>query len=83
MGISFELNELPDPEVKGEIECLIRDCIGASAEEQDWKVWIYSAPNYCQLLIKGLAQTRSRFFFEDSKALIAKVRDWLLIYPFR
>lgn len=83
MGISFELNELSDPEVKEEIECLIRDYIGASAEEQDWKVWIYSASNYCQLLIKGPVQTRSRFFFEDAEGLIGKVHDWLQIYPFR
>lgn len=83
MGILIELNELSDPELRGEMECLIRDCIGASAEKQDWKVWIYSAANYCQLLIKSPAQTRSRFFFEDAEALIGKVRDWLHIYPFR
>jgi hypothetical protein len=84
LTISIELNELADPEIKQRIESVIRDCIGdRPKQEEDWKIWIYSSSDYCQVTVKGPSQTRGRFFFDHGHTLPEKVRDWLEAYPLR
>jgi len=83
LTISFELNELSDPEIKKKTESVIRGCIGDRPEEEDWKVWIQSSSGYYRVTVKGPSQTRGRFFFDHDRALPEKVREWLELYPFR
>jgi hypothetical protein len=79
----MELNELPDADLRVRIEGVIRTCIGVLAKNKDWKVWIYSSPDWCQIVIQGPTQTRDRFFFDDTEALAGKIQDWLGAYPLR
>ena len=83
MSVSTELNQLSDGDLSAKIERIIQDCIGDLAEGKDWKVWIYSSSDYCQIVIKGPTQTRERFFFDDGQTLPEKISEWLTMYPFR
>jgi hypothetical protein len=83
LAISIELNEISDLEISKRIEGVIRDCIGDQPKEEDWQVWIHAGAGHCRVVVKGPAQKRERFFFEDAQALGEKIRAWLESYPFR
>ncbi|HKQ85354.1 MAG TPA: hypothetical protein VJS43_01155 [Candidatus Acidoferrales bacterium] len=81
MAISIELNEISDAETRHNVEGVVRGCIGDSANEKDWKVWIYSGSVYCRVVIQGASQSRERFFFEQFSRLPDSIRKWMEAYP--
>jgi hypothetical protein len=82
LSISFACNEIENRETSQAVEQVIRECIGHRPAE-DWNVWIEAGPNYCRVEVKGPGPARMTYFFQDSKALPKKVRDWLELYPLR
>lgn len=82
MPLSFERNEISNPEVKQAVESVIRDFVG-DRQNEDWNARIHSFSNYYHVVLKGPAQTRQQIFFEEPRALAEKIRDWLELYPLR
>ena len=81
MAISIELNEISNPELREEIESVIRGCIGDRPKGEDWKVWIRVLVGNCEVTVKGPIQTRRRLFFDHAQNLPEQIRDWLEGYP--
>jgi hypothetical protein len=83
LGISIELNEFADEEIKKKIENEILWGIGVHPTEENWKVWIHALQDCCCVVVNGPTQTRHRFFFEDVQEIPRAIRNWLESYPFR
>jgi hypothetical protein len=85
MAITFEVNQIPDREVKEKVEQVIQDFIGSRRKEGDWRIWIYASTaipsNYFQVILKGPTQGRERMFFENIKHLDRALSEWLSLYP--
>lgn len=83
MTISIALNEFADAEVGKKVEGEIVRCIGDRPADEKWDVWIHVFPDCCRIVLKGPAQTRERFFFDDVHKLQQSIRDWLESYPLK
>jgi hypothetical protein len=83
LAISFELNEIWDPQARQDAEAVIRECLGEGPREQNWKVWLHASADYCHVIVEGPDQRRERFFFGGLRLLPGEIREWLELYPFR
>jgi len=82
LPISIEVNEVFDPNVSRDIDTVIRSCIGEERTET-WRVWIRSLSGAWHVTVQGPNLTRERLFFDRLHTLPAKIRAWLMLYPFQ
>jgi len=83
LAISFEVNEVWDPQTRQDAESVFRECLGEPSRNQDWRIWIHASADYCHVVVEGPGQKRERFFFGAMHLLPGKIREWLELYPFR
>jgi len=83
LSISFELDEISDPDIKKKVETVIQGCIGPRPDEEVWKISIENLAGCWSVILKAPIQTRKRLFFEEACELPRKIREWLESYPLR
>ncbi|HKS95224.1 MAG TPA: hypothetical protein VJV74_03720 [Terriglobia bacterium] len=87
MALTVRITDIPSSNLQAQLEALIRECIGARPEWEDWKVLVQGpssgAAGYCWLTVEAPGQKRQRVFYDQGDKLIEEIRAWFNLYPFR
>jgi len=87
LTLTIQITEIPHADLRARLEALIRECIGARPEWEEWNVSLegprLGALGYCWLAVQSPGQKRQRVFYEQGDRLVEDIRAWFKLYPFR